>query len=129
MQDLAYKAYGNVTSRTAGDKHIEFALFQQITDALQSVASTDTPALSAWADAINRNLDLWTALSADLLNPENALTSETKQGLLQLASFVRRSSMQILSGQGDIKDLIEINTSIMAGLTGSGDSVPAEDAA
>ena len=130
MQNIAYKAYGNVTSRTAGEKHIEFALFQQITDALKSVEATESPALSLWADAINRNLDLWTALATDILHPENTLADETKQSLLQLAQFVRRTSMQILASEGgQLTDLIEINSTIMAGLPGNSQSAPAEDAA
>lgn len=132
MQNLAYKTYGDVTSRTTGDNQIEYALFQQITDALKGVAETEDPALDIWADAINRNLELWTALSADLLHPENALADQTKTALLQLAQYVRHTSLQILSGEAgttEIVDLVELNTTIMAGLSGSPAAHPEEDAA
>lgn len=129
MQNLAYKAYGDVTSRTAGDHQIEYALFQQITDALRLVAAAEAPALSVWADALHRNLELWTRLSADLLHPQNTIPDETKAGLLSLARFVRQTSLQVLAGEPGIDDLIEINTTIMAGLCGAGDGVATEDAA
>ena len=118
MHNLAYKAYGQVQQRTGSDKGIEHALFVQITEALETVASTESPDASAKADAIYRNQQLWTLLATDLMNPANALPDELKANLLQLSKFVQKSSMQILSGDGDIADLIEVNKPIIAGLAG-----------
>ncbi len=118
MQSLALKAYGNVQQRTAGEKEIEHALFTQITYDLESVANEDKPNPSVWADAISRNLQMWTLLATDLMRPENALAQETKNGLLTLSEFVRRTSMTILSGGEGIADLIDINKTIMQGLSG-----------
>jgi hypothetical protein len=56
-------------------------------------------------------------LMADLLLPENALPIDTKQSLLNVAHFVRRHSMQLLSGNGELADLIEVNRTIMAGIS------------
>ena len=128
MQNLASKAYGTDTQRTAGEQQIEFALFQQITQGLQDIADAEKPAPTAWAEAIERNLRLWTILTTDLLLPENALPLEIKQGLLNLAMFVRRHSMQVLSGTAEIEDLIEVNRTIMAGIAPAGAN-PAEVAA
>ena len=119
MQSLAFKAYGEVTQRTAGEKDIELALFQQITNELRNVSDADTAQPTDWAEAIHRNQQLWTTIAIDLLNPGNALPEEMKRSLLYLAEFVRQNSMKILSGNGDIADLIEINQSIMMGLSGA----------
>lgn len=116
MQQLASKAYGEISHRTANEKQIEFALFQQITHSLEEVAQAETPAPAVWADAIDRNLQLWTILTSDLLLPDNALPLETKTGLLNIAQFVRRHSQQVLSGDADLADLIEVNRTIMSGL-------------
>ncbi len=129
MQKLAFKAYGEIEHRTAGDKQIEYALFQQITHALKDLSQTGPTSPTLWADAINRNLQMWTIIAVDLLHPENALPEDTKKSLLYLAEFVRQSSMQILAGGGDVADLIEINTSIMAGLSDSAALAPGEEAA
>ncbi len=118
MHNLAYKAYGQVQQRTGSDKGIEHALFVQITEALEAVANSESPEASAKADAIYRNQQLWTLLATDLMNPANALPDELKANLLQLSKFVQKSSMQILSGDGEIADLIEINKPIIAGLAG-----------
>ena len=119
MQSLAFKAYGEVTQRTAGEKDLEIALFQQITNELRNVSDADTVQPTDWAEAIHRNQQLWTTIAIDLLNPGNALPEEMKRSLLYLAECVRQNSLKILSGDGDIADLIEINQSIMMGLSGA----------
>lgn len=120
MQALAFKAYGEVKQRTAGERNIELELFQQITEALEHVARSEDVAPALWADAIHRNLQLWSALAVDLLHPGNALPDEVKKSLLYLSEFVRQSSMKILSGSGELADLIEINRTIMGGMMGGG---------
>ncbi len=118
MHQLAHKAYSEVTSRTAGDKQIEYAVFSQITEALKDIAAQDMPPPALWADAIDRNLQLWLLLSIDLLNPDNELEGATRKGLLTLGEQVRRLSYRVLAGDGDINDLVEINETIMRGLSG-----------
>lgn len=118
MQSLAYKAYGDIQQRTASDKEIEYALFLQITQDLESVASEDKPVPAVWADAVSRNLQMWTLLAADLMGDNNALHEDIKRGLLVLSEFVRRTSMTILSGGEGIDELIDINKTIMKGLSG-----------
>ena len=119
MQSLAFKAYGEVKQRTAGEKEIEFALFRQITDALTQVSEAEDAQPADWADAIHRNQQLWTTIAVDLLHPGNALPDDMKRSLLYLAEFVRQTSMKIMAGEGEIADLIEINLSIMNGLGGA----------
>ena len=118
MQSLALKTYGDTQQRTASGKEIEQALFAQITQDLEQVASEDKPVPSIWAEAVSRNLQLWTLLAADLMSADNALIEETKKGLLVLSEFVRRTSMDVLSGGEGLSDLIDINKTIMKGLSG-----------
>jgi flagellar protein FlaF len=116
LQALAVKAYGEVQQRTVGDKEIEYALFRQITEALEAVAETTEFAPAAWADAVHRNQQLWTIIAADLLSPGNALPDDLKQSLLYLSEFVRRTSLNVLAGEDGLRDLIEVNRTVMAGL-------------
>ena len=116
MQALAFKAYGEVTRRTAGEKEIEYALFLQITEALENVLDPETRSLSEWADALNRNQQLWIIIATDLLLPGNALPDELKRSLFFLSDFVRQTSLKVLSGDDGIPDLIEVNKTVMAGL-------------
>ena len=116
MQALAVKAYGEVRNRTADDKSLEHAVFTQITDELINAQDAKESDPATWADAINRNLQLWTILATDLLHPENQLDDATRKSLLEISVFVRRTSMQVMSGGAEIEVLIEINQSIMKGL-------------
>ena len=118
MHQLAHKAYSNVTSRTATDKQIEYALFSEITDALKDVAAQDMPPPAIWAEAIDRNLQLWLALSIDLLNPSNQFDPQLRIGLINLGETVRRISHRVLAGEAELDELIDINEAIMAGLSG-----------
>ncbi|MBA3067886.1 MAG: flagellar biosynthesis regulator FlaF [Hyphomonas sp.] len=119
MQALAYKAYGQVTQRTATGRSLEYTLFEQITHALQRVHDDGGANPAEWGDALYRNMQMWSIFATDLLSPENALPTETKSGLISLSEFVRRTSMQVLAGSQGILDLIDVNRTIMAGLDGS----------
>jgi len=129
MHQLAYKAYGEVTNRTASDKQVEYALFSEITQALQKISQTDDPAPSEWADAIDRNLQLWTVLSTDLASPENQLNDDLKRGLIVLAESVRRISYRVLAGSDELADLVDINQTIMLGLEAQANATQEENAA
>lgn len=128
MQALAHKAYGEVTQRTAGDKEIEYALFRQITSALESVTNPETRVLSEWADAINRNQQLWTIITTDLLHPGNGLPDHLKHSMLLLSEFVRQSSLRVLAGEELIPDLVEVNKTVMAGLVRQSGLIEEEEA-
>ncbi|WP_300380656.1 flagellar biosynthesis regulator FlaF [Henriciella sp.] len=117
MHQLAFKAYGDVTHRTASDQQIEYALFREITHALQNVAQDDDPPPAVWADAIDRNLQLWTLLSVDLMNDENQLDAGLRVSFINLAESVRRISYSVLGGRAEISELVDINETIMEGLS------------
>lgn len=128
MQQLAYKAYGEVTSRTANTGQIEYALFQDITQALRNVDEIETPEPAVWADAIDRNLKLWHILATDLMSESNELEPTLKKNLITLAESVRQISYHVLSRKAEITELVEINEIIMQGLAGQ-DITPADVAA
>ena len=128
MQQLAYKAYGEVTSRTANTGQIEYALFQDITQALKNVDEVEMPAPAVWADAIDRNMKLWQILSTDLMSVANELDPTLKRNLIALSESVRQISYQVLARKAEITELVEINEIIMQGLEGQSTS-PANVAA
>ena len=119
MQQLAYKAYGEVTSRTANNGQIEYALFDEITQALKSVDQDELPSPAVWGDAIDRNLKLWQILATDLMSDANQLDPNLKRNLVALSESVRRISYNVLSRKAEIAELVEINEIIMQGLAGN----------
>ena len=120
MQALAVKAYGEVQKRTADPRSIEAALFRQITDGMIAAKDLRDSDPSTWANAINKNLELWNVLGSDLLHPDNQLNDSLRKSLLELSLFVRRATTKILAGSNELEDLIAINESIIQGLQPTG---------
>ena len=118
MQQLAYKAYGEVTSRTANSGQIEYAIFEEVTQALKAVDAQEIPQPTVWAEAIDRNLKLWQILSIDLMSDANELEPTLKKNLIALGESGRRISYHVFSREAEISELVEINEIIMQGLAG-----------
>ena len=70
-------------------------------------------------DALWRNMELWNALRADLLEDGNALPEALRAGLVSLSFAVNRNTQRVLRGEGGIDLLIHINRSVMQGLQGA----------
>ncbi|MEM6410071.1 MAG: flagellar biosynthesis regulator FlaF [Pseudomonadota bacterium] len=123
MQSLANLAYGEIQQRTASDRELEHALFQQITDALEALTKPVEVSASARADAVSRNLQMWNILASDVALPTNALMQETKDSLLYLSAFVRQMSFAVFEGDEDkLAELIEVNKAVMSGLLAPSDA-------
>lgn len=69
--------------------------------------------------AVSKNNELWLILSADLMNPDNALPDELKAGLLSLAGFSIRHGHAVMAGTATTEALIDVNMSVMKGLRGA----------
>jgi flagellar biosynthesis activator protein FlaF len=115
MQQLASKAYGAVQQRTAGDKEIERAVFRDITAELIRAEAAGPMAAALRTDALSRNLQLWTLLATDLLQPGNALPDALKQRLLSLATYVQRASLKLLASTDTLADVIAVNEIVLGG--------------
>lgn len=112
----AKDAYGAARPAMRTPRVTEFDLFAQITSDL-SRAAENTDDFAGLADALNRNRKLWTHLAIDLAAPENALPDALRADLLSLADFTMKHTSQVMRGEGDATPLIDINKSIMRGLT------------
>jgi flagellar protein FlaF len=65
------------------------------------------------------NLKLWTTIKFDLSQPENGLPPQLKAGLISLALFVERQTAQVIGGNAGIGVLVQINQSLISGLSGA----------
>lgn len=106
--------YRTSALRTARDA--EYDIFSRVTGMLRQSGrkadNTDT------IQAVHKNTELWTLLALDLAEPGNALSDETKAGLLSLAGFAIRHGNSIMAGNAATDPLIEINLTVMRGLRG-----------
>lgn len=127
---MSISAYKRTMREAETPRDIERQIFGRITAALTVHAeSYDTatemaPRLSLLSGSLQlalvQNTRLWSALKADLQRPENALPEEMRAQLISLALYVERETHAILRGEGKVSALLSINHSIIAGLSGIG---------
>jgi flagellar protein FlaF len=116
LQALAHKAYGQVKARTVDDRQLELLIFRQITEELQSALEQPHTNATARAEALNRNAQLWTILTTDLLHPDNAYEPSLKRSLIMLARFVEKATPKSMTDNDALSEIIEINTTVIGGL-------------
>jgi len=101
---------------TRSDRRSEYDVFAKVTRRLREAAQTAKTDFPGYASALHDNQRLWTALSVDVLAPENRLPDNIKARILYLAEFTRVHSQKILNEHAPVLPLLEINVAVMRGL-------------
>lgn len=104
------------TTQIRTDRDNEYDAFARVTRRLKVADVAGRGAVAC--EAVHMNTQLWSALATDLALPDNALPDALKAQLLSLALFSVRHGFRVAAGDADLSALIEVNTSIMAGLRG-----------
>ncbi len=115
---MSIAAYQQTIAECDDPRRIEYRVFLRITLALETYREADWRSAEL-KDALWRNLELWNALRADLLEDGNALPEALRAGLVSLSFAVNRNTQRVLRGEGGIDLLIHINRSVMQGLQGA----------
>lgn len=97
---------------------LEYELLAQATAALRTAEAGGETAFPALAEALNRNLRLWSTLAADVAGGRNGLPPELRARLFYLYQFTAQHSSAVLDGRAKVAVLIGINTAVMRGLRG-----------
>ncbi|WP_375262891.1 flagellar biosynthesis regulator FlaF [Palleronia sp.] len=114
---LARDAYGASTRAIRTPRSEEYDAFARITSAMRKAVTFSEKTASA-----NLNRRLWTLLATDLVSDQNELPRDLRASLLSLAEFTNQYTSKILRGEAEISVLIDINTTVMAGLRQQGSS-------
>jgi flagellar protein FlaF len=113
---MSQKAYKSALKSAETPRQAEYRLFAEVTaalaDAKQRAASG--PDLVA---ALDWNRRLWSALSADCGSTANGLPRELRAQIISVGIWVSRYASEVARGQADIDPLIDVNRSIMEGLS------------
>lgn len=122
---MSIAAYRQTIAECEDPRRIEYRLFLKITlDLERHNGSGSTSA--GLKDALWRNMELWSALRADLLDEGNALPDGLRAGLISLSFTVTRHTKDVLAGSADADLLIYINRAVMQGLQGVPDAAARE---
>lgn len=119
---LAQGAYAAPSDAIRTARSIEYDLFARITRRLSQSHARKAEDFAGFAMALGDNGRLWRQLAADLADPGNALPAELRARLFYLYEFTAAHSRKLLRGEGGIEVLVEINTAVMRGLRGRGES-------
>ena len=64
------------------------------------------------------NRRVWATLADDCAQPGNALPEATRAQIISLSLFVHRTTSQVMRRETDIDVLIDLNRTMMQGLSG-----------
>jgi flagellar biosynthesis activator protein FlaF len=112
---MSLGAYQQTQKTTESPRDSEYRLFGQVTRALMEAKDVDRLD-SKKMEALDWNRRMWLALSNDCAGKDNGLPEKLRAQIISIGLWVSKYSSDIMRGNGDIDDLIDINRTIMEGL-------------
>ena len=116
----ARAAYGRSSAPARTDRSHEYDLLARCTQALTMTWTRRKQDFPGLATALTENLQLWSALAADVAEAGNGLPPPLRAQLFYLYEFTAGHSRSVLDGRGSVEVLVDINTAVMRGLRGEG---------
>ena len=113
---MSLRAYQQASARVENPRETEYRLFGLVIRALRDVENLGRSNLGALASVIDWNKRIWAALAADCADDENGLDDSLRAGIISLALFVERYSVQVIRDGAEVEPLIDINHTVMQGL-------------
>jgi flagellar protein FlaF len=115
---MTHRAYQTTQQITESPRDSEYRLFGQVTGALIDARDADIKG-GPLAEAIDWNRRLWRTLASDCMDERNQLPKEVRAQIVSLSLWVSKYSKQVQRQGAPMQPLIEINRTIMQGLSGA----------
>ena len=115
---MSLRAYQQAAQRAETPRDVEYRLFAEVTRALMDLKSTPRSEIQAWIRVLHWNRRVWAALADDCSQDSNALPEATRAQIISLSLFVHRTCSHVMREEADIETLIELNRTMMQGLSG-----------
>ena len=113
---MSLKNYHRVQLAVEDPRTTEYRLFGQVTGALID-ARTGKAQGAPLVKAVDWNKRLWRTLAADCMDDRNALTQDVRAKIVSLSLFVSKYSRKVTREKAPLDPLIQINRTIMQGLS------------
>ncbi len=113
---MSLKAYQHTLKATENPRDLEYRLFGQVTRALldaDALPRTDPKVI----DALDWNRRVWSTMANDCASDANVMPPAIRAGIISLSLFVARYSTQVMANAMPVAPLIDINRTIMQGLS------------
>jgi len=114
---MSIQAYQNAAKKTEGPRQTEYRAFAVATRGLIDAASLPETEVGRRAEALALNRRLWSLLASDCAADGNQLSQSLRAQIISLSMFVDKHSSQVMRAGASFEVLIEINRSIMQGLS------------
>ena len=114
---MSLRAYQQAAEKAESPRDTEYRLFGQVTHALIAAATLDPSEIQARMNALDWNRRVWRVMAEDCLRDSNPLPEALRAQIVSISLWVGRHSSAVMRGQESFEDLIEVNRSIMQGLS------------
>src|SRR6185295_9146269 len=114
---MSIQAYQTAAQKTESPRQTEYRAFAAATRGLIDAAALPLTEIGRRGEALARNRQLWSLLASDCLAEGNSLSPPLRAQIISLSIFVDRHTRAVMSEGADFDILIEINRTIMQGLT------------
>ncbi len=114
---MSLQAYQKTLQSAENPRETEFRLFGQVTHALLD-AKEHHRTNPKFIAAIDWNRRMWGALASDCAGDGNGLSEQLRAQIISLSIWVSKYSSDVMRNGIDIDPLIDINKTIMEGLSG-----------
>lgn len=111
----ATQAYQAHTKETLSPRSVEYRVFGQVISRME-IAKEKQNDILALEEALNDNILLWNALSADVMDDHNALPDQLRAQIVYLAQYMHHHTALVRKQEADLTPMIDINRMIMEGL-------------
>ena len=114
---MSLQAYQKAAAKAETPRQTEARAFALATKGLIEAAQLPGHEIGRRAEALSKNRELWSLLAADCALDGNGLPQGLRAQIISLSLFVDRYSSQVLREGALIEVLIEINRTILQGLS------------
>lgn len=117
---MSLRAYQKTQRSTEQPRETEYRLFAQVTQALIEANGQGRSNVTVLVDALDWNRRLWSTLATDCASDGNKLPDALRAQIISLSLWVSRFSSDAARSGASLEPLIDVNKSIMAGLSQRG---------
>jgi len=114
---MSIQAYQNAARKTESPRQTEYRAFAVATRGLIDASALPDSEVGRRAEALSMNRRLWSLLASDCAAEGNSLPQPLRAQIISLAMFVDRHSSAVMRQGASFDVLVEINRSIMQGLS------------
>ena len=114
---MSVQAYQAAAAKTETPRQTEYRAFAVATRGLIDAAAMPPTEIGRRGEALAKNRSLWSLLAADCSSEGNRLPITVRAQIISLSLFVDRHSSAIMRQGASFDVLIDINRSIMQGLS------------